>query len=251
MRATTSVVSADLPPLDPRARTEELPPLGPRPERGPGLPPLSQAPPASALPPLGGTAAAPRAARASGRAGAPARPPRAAWEGPARGPRGRTARRRRRRRPLGRPDHWRRLPAVRHRGGRDRLDAPVVHHELRPGRPVERGRPRLPDSGAGADRRGEPGERGHPRALGPDRDQPARGPRRHVRHDPDGRRAPGGGRHREGRRPPGPGRPAPADPGGGRRRAGRRSPTVACASARRCSRSGAPSASRAPSRPAS
>jgi S1-C subfamily serine protease len=61
MRATTSVVSADLPPLDARARTEELPPLGPRPERGPGLPPLSPAAPASPLPPLGGSAAPPRA----------------------------------------------------------------------------------------------------------------------------------------------------------------------------------------------
>ncbi len=53
-------MSADLPPLDPRARTEELPPLGPRPERGPGLPPLAPTTPATGLPPLGGAAAPPR-----------------------------------------------------------------------------------------------------------------------------------------------------------------------------------------------
>ena len=52
-------MSADLPPLEPRPRTEGLPPLGPRPERGARLPPLTPPPPAG-LPPLGAAAAPPR-----------------------------------------------------------------------------------------------------------------------------------------------------------------------------------------------
>ena len=233
MRATTSVVSADLPPLDPRPAPRSSARSGPRPERGPGLPPLE---PAAAR----RRAAAPRGlgrAAAGSRAPPPRRDARAARADPA-----------------GRAGWWPSgspsspagavggvsaslitgddSPAGRGGRGRDHLDAPVVHHELRPGPTC---RTRCPASSPTVVQvQTDAGSQGSGVILAPSglivtNHHVVRGATSVT--DPDGRRAPRGGRRREGRRPPGPGDPAPAEPRGPRAPSWPRSPTAACARA--------------------